>query len=255
MTTNTIQYHTYTINKIIYTRTILTISSMKPIQLFNQLLSKPSYIQHSTLLNKALTLQSPRHVHTSLPSDFSHSHDSRRIYSAYVIHKGKAALDIKMTPPQLGLSENSQYYTVKRTGSLVFNIAAIINEKKYDWANKLTFSMNIHECGELISYYINQHDTINNDIKFIHDPYMNTDRQGELMKTLSVRRNSSTNNKSSYFVNIHQQSQSNDTVKLSVPVSDGEMCVIVTLLQQLLPKLLCMDITPETHQSNTQSAT
>ncbi len=66
-----------------------------------------------------------------------------RYFSNYAVYKGKGALCVKIIPPTWVGSE------VKREGVVLFELAPATGAaREYDWTRKLTFSLDVTECGE-----------------------------------------------------------------------------------------------------------
>ena len=91
---------------------------------------------------------------------------SERTYTGYNIYKGKAALNIKPIPPSFSKSGKSGR-TVSREGSLLLEFAPVgSNPREYNWNQKVTFSLSVSECGEILAMDRTK------ALEFLHDPNM-----------------------------------------------------------------------------------
>lgn len=228
-------------------------------------------LRTSTALHQYGDYSSSNTQHNDSPSSSSSASEEKRIFTSYVVHKGKGAVDINVIRPQLQPSRNNQYYTVKRLGGFALQFAVAKGERQYDWQNKEVIMLNVTEIGDFIHYY--QHTSMlqGTSINITHDPMLGSQQQGGIVKRLYVQRMNNQqpaggqqpsryakSGSSGYYFNLTvdrsgdagagnqrqpptsspSTQQRPQQIKISVPVTDGEMATIVTLMQQCLPSLL-----------------
>lgn len=89
-----------------------------------------------------------------------------RTYVGYSIYKGKGALNVKPLPPtfnKVGKSGRG----IEREGSLYLEFAPIGSKpREYNWASKVTFSLDVNECGGILAMDRSL------GVEFLHDPNM-----------------------------------------------------------------------------------
>ena len=93
--------------------------------------------------------------------------------------------------------------------------------------------LSVTEIGDLLAF--TQLPAVN-EIKFYHDPQLGTEAAGEMRKELVIRRAGAGKG---YYCNLMLNNKGAKT-SIQVPVSDGEMAVLVELCKQSIPQLLCM---------------
>ena len=77
------------------------------------------------------------------------------------------------------------------------------------------------------------------------DPQMGTDAAGDTRKELVIKRAGAGKG---YYANLGVTARGSGKTSIQVPVSEGEMAVLVVLCQQMLPQLLCMHHLPPSIQ-------
>ena len=176
------------------------------------------------------------------------------VYGGFKVHKSRAALTIAFARPQVSIvaprSPTAQpYYRLERAGSLLLDFAPAAADtpdtpaggattRVYDWRNKVTVFLSVTEIGDLLAFH---HTATQSDLKFYHDPAMGTDHAGDIRKELIIKRAGAGKG---YYVNLGVTSKAAGKSSIQVPVSEGEMAVVVGLCQQMLPQLLCMQHLP-----------
>jgi hypothetical protein len=167
----------------------------------------------------------------------------RNIFSSYRVFKKSGALAINFSPPRIAKLKSNSY---KRTqpGMCLFqfaNATAIPGKRtvEYDWKNKTIFNCSASELGEVLAFHRFTNAT---DIRFIHDPNISDSQlRGNVLKEFVMKRNGL--GKGYFFtvtVTTKESGKESKTVH-TVSVTDGEFEVIVELLRQSIPKILCMD--------------
>jgi len=140
------------------------------------------------------------------------------------------------------------YYRLERAGALLLDFAPAAtdsadspaatspgsNARAYNWRDKVAMNLSITEIGDLLAFTSLPAVA---DIKFYHDPQLGTEAAGETRKELVVKRASAGKG---YYFNLGVSVKAAGKSSIQVPVSDGEMAVLVELCKQSLPQLLCM---------------
>ena len=98
----------------------------------------------------------------------------------YTVYKRKAALRLSMVLPKMRDNNGSQK---ARPGALLFEIANAVGEKKYNWEEKIVFSLNAKEVVD-IDRAIRQ----KADLSIYHDPGKGQENEGQIVKTLKLQR-------------------------------------------------------------------
>ena len=173
------------------------------------------------------------------------------VYGGFKVHKSRAALTISFARPQVSVvtprSASSQpYYRLERAGALQLEFAQAAtdapdtatapgsNARSYNWRDKVVMSLSVSEIGDLLAFSSLPAVA---EIKFFHDPQLGTEAAGETRKELLVRRAGAGKG---YYFNLAVNMKGAGKSQVQVPVSDGEMAVLVELCRQSLPQLLCM---------------
>lgn len=85
--------------------------------------------------------------------------------SPFNVYKGKGAVSFKPIGPTFTTYKQGPNKLVSREGTLLCEFApAGSNPKEYDWTKKVTFALNLNECGEVLR--LKEGSTI----EFTHDP-------------------------------------------------------------------------------------
>ena len=180
------------------------------------------------------------------------------VYGGFKVHKSRAALTISFVRPQLSVvtprsAAAQPYYKLERAGALGLDFAPAANDaadsaaaasssssssgsnaRAYNWRDKVAMFLSVSEIGDLLAFASFPAVA---DIKFYHDPHLGTDAAGETRKELVIKRAAAGKG---YYFNLGISMKAAGKSSIQVPVSDGEMAVLVELCKQLLPQLLCM---------------
>jgi len=184
-----------------------------------------------------------------------------RVFSSFSVHKSRAAVQLGFQPPRLQqkLSRSGiNYFVLAKPGALTLSFAPAKATpsttttqqsqtppgNNYDWfSSKQQFYLSIHEIGDLLAFHSF---TTANDVRFFHDPHIGTSEEGKLRKELLIKKNGPGKG---YFFNISASANEGGKQSISVPITDGEFNVLITLCQQILPKLLAIDnLTPTLYE-------
>jgi hypothetical protein len=104
----------------------------------------------------------------------------------YAIYKGKGAFQF-----QLGKA-----YSGKREKGAVFIDAAPSKGKRsYDWDNKITFALDAGDIGQALTGFKK------GKFKLIHDPHAQTEKQGAIMKVLTL----APGNEGTYYLKLTEK--------------------------------------------------
>lgn len=93
------------------------------------------------------------------------SSDERVFPSAFNVYKGKGAVSFKPIAPTYSIYKQGPNKVVSREGTLLCEFApAGSTPKEYDWTKKVSFALNLNECGEVLRL------KEGSAIEFTHDP-------------------------------------------------------------------------------------
>jgi len=91
--------------------------------------------------------------------------EERVFPSPFNVYKGKGAVSFKPIGPTFAIYKQGPNKVVSREGTLLCEFAAAgINPKEYDWGKKVSFALNLNECGEVLR--LKEGSTV----EFTHDP-------------------------------------------------------------------------------------
>ena len=215
--------------------------------------------------------------YTSSPSSFQSSSASSSgsgsapptvteltVYGSFKVHKTKAAMDVAFNSPQVSLVQprNAQlqpYYRLERQGSLRLEFAPAVEAaaaqppasgrgRPYAWSDKQTVHLSVTEVGDLLAFHSQSAAA---ELRFLHDPALNSEQEGEVRKELLIRRQGGGKG---FFFNCSINVKGAGKQVVQLPVSDGEWEVIAALCRSLLPQLLGMRQLPlRTQRDDSQS--
>ncbi|XP_010677192.2 single-stranded DNA-binding protein WHY2, mitochondrial [Beta vulgaris subsp. vulgaris] len=155
-----------------------------------------------------------------------------RIFAAYSVYKGKAALSAEPVPPKFS-TVNCGGMKVKRQGFILLSFSPSVGERKYDWQRKQVFALSATEVGSLIAL------GPTGSCEFFHDPAMQTSNAGQVRKSLSIRANT---DGSGYFMSLSvNNSISKTNERFTVPVTSAEFAVMRTSFSFALPHIMGWD--------------
>lgn len=127
----------------------------------------------------------------------------------------------------------SNSMTVSREGGLLFEVAPNVGVKEYDWTKKMTFFLDVTECGELL-YQAEK------GVEFIHDPGALTSQAGQVTKRMKW--SPTPDNKGIFAsINIVDKTNPDKSGSITLPVSWGEFMVLDSIIRFSIPKFLCID--------------
>lgn len=151
----------------------------------------------------------------------------------------KTALDIAPVKAILrwntAVVEDRKYLSLKRAGGFRLTFASGEN-KTYDWENAALITLSVTELGDVLAFAANKDLA---EQKIYHDPNLgNPDLAGKTRKELVVKRIGG--GKPGYFFNLLVTDKEDAQRRWSLAVTEGEMQVILTLIQATLPELLAI---------------
>jgi hypothetical protein len=116
-------------------------------------------------------------------------------------------------------------------------------ERKYDWENKVTFSLTVTEMASLMMHLSDP----SKPVKFTHDPGIGTDKASKAIKVMSVSTVANDKGGQSTFVQLEQKSTES---KISVPLSESEARVLYIFLNNAIIGHLGFGVDEPTYKSN-----
>lgn len=119
-------------------------------------------------------------------------------------------------------------------------------ERKYDWDNKVTFSMTVTEMASVMMHLSDP----SKPIKFTHDPGIGTDKAAKAIKVMSVSTVDNNKGGRSTFVQLEQKSTDS---QISVPLSEAEARVLYIFLTNAIAGHLGFGIDEIAHTKNTKT--
>lgn len=157
-----------------------------------------------------------------------------RTYASYSLYKGKGAISMRPIPPTFSISGTAR--TVTKNGAMMFELAAAVGTREYDWKNKITFALDVTECGEFLQKATEGTGT---GADFIHDPNMGSTQGGQITKRLKLQ---PMQDGKGIFMTL-QLTDKAATVSsmVSVPVTWGEVKVMSRLIEYSIPHFLGFD--------------
>ncbi|KNA05359.1 hypothetical protein SOVF_191110 [Spinacia oleracea] len=155
-----------------------------------------------------------------------------RIYAAYSVYKGKAALSAHPVPATFS-KVDSGGVKVKRQGYIMLSFSPCVGERKYDWQRKQVFALSVTEVGSLLTL------GPNSSVDFFHDPAIQTSNAGQVRKGLSIKANSEG---TGYFFSINVANNiTKVNERFTVPVTSAEFAVMRTSFSSVLPHIMGWD--------------
>jgi len=148
----------------------------------------------------------------------------------YIIYKGKAAIQFTLKPgkPSSRRTERGEYVGTEK-GCIFIAGANARGLRDYDWDHKVTIGLNEHEVGKIL------HALKGKEQKFYHDTNKGTDREGEMVKNLSI---SPSNDQKKLFINLSQTIKGVETKINGVPIEPEEAETLHALLCAAIPRIL-----------------
>jgi Whirly transcription factor len=117
----------------------------------------------------------------------------------------------------------------KREGAVFVEVAPTVGPNLYDWDKKIIFALSVVDIGKLVNKL-----RAGQEVKLLHDPGAQTEKAGQVTKTLSF---TAPTEKGSLF-SIQEKNKSGEPKSYNVPLSPEEMTIIGTLLVAAIPVCL-----------------
>lgn len=135
----------------------------------------------------------------------------------FTIYKGKSALRFSQNPGR------------QKAGLVTLVEAApSVAERKYDWENKLVFSLSLTEMAQILLHFDGRAEA-----RFVHDPGIGTDNAKQKIKTLSFTAPDDKSKGTVAFVRLETKEGQN-TESISTPLSAAEVEVIAQFLENAI---------------------
>ena len=146
----------------------------------------------------------------------------------YKLYKGVTgnfgAIQFDVTP---------KHRSKREVGAVFIQMAKATGKNEYDWDNKITFACGLTDISKILETFRNPPLPDQPPAQIYHDPNAGTERKGESMKSLSISRGK----KGGFFFSLLEKSSSREN-RISVPLSDGEVIVLRTLLEKACSSIL-----------------
>lgn len=145
----------------------------------------------------------------------------------YKIYKGLSgkwgALQLDLIP-----IENSR----RDLGTVLITFANPKLNRTYDWDHKVIMALNLSDIATILEFLSSAE--FGGVTSIFHDPNAGTSESGQQEKKLTLAKG----NEHGWFLGVSYRSSSGASTEVRVPVKDGEMIVIKTLLQHAIPRIL-----------------
>jgi hypothetical protein len=142
----------------------------------------------------------------------------------YKIYKKRAAAQFSLLPME-GVPLNA------KLGAIFITIAESNGDRQYDWDNKIVFSLNVHEVGELIRGLKGQ------EVSFIHD--QNIGDRNLMKKEVKYLRLAKADNGEVLYLSLSEKSEKKGNKKPpSVAIDKKEAVVLSTLMEAAIPLMM-----------------
>lgn len=116
-----------------------------------------------------------------------------------------------------------------REGAVFVDIANSTGPNVYDWASKTIFAMSVTDMGKVLTGL-----RAGTGVKLLHDPGAQTDKAGQVTKTLSFGEITD----KGCLLNVYEKNKSGEEKKFMIPLSPDEVNIIGTLIARAIPKVL-----------------
>eukprot|EP00897_Mesotaenium_endlicherianum_P003308 jgi/Mesen1/3004/ME000177S02283 len=103
----------------------------------------------------------------------------QRVFTNYTIYKGKGAVNVVPIKPTFEKRDGGGIVLAKE-GAILFEFAASIGTRVYDWKKKQMIALRATEVGSLIALNPDER------VEFFHDPNMGRSGEGKVSKSLKV---------------------------------------------------------------------
>ncbi|CAL5228921.1 g12145 [Coccomyxa viridis] len=206
---------------------------------------RPSHVQllRSSIRHHRAPIRPCTLVVSSYAAEAPMSTQSRPVYANFSVYKGKAALSLKIIKPRWSEMKDGGYM-LERPGSLMLELAPVSPEssnsmgaRNYVWDRKQYFALSPMEIGGVIEAVAEKKAMK----ELFHDP--NKGRPGDdgrISKTLTLQ---PLGEKGDWFLGLDVKDAANkeNSVKLGLPLTGGELHTIKALSEFLIPRLVGWD--------------
>lgn len=139
--------------------------------------------------------------------------------------------------PQDWLVQNSgltERDLTSREGALFLEITNTKDKNVYDWENKITMALSIHDMGKVL--VIIEGGRPGDEMTIMHDPGAKSPTAGKIQKYLKI--STPKGIKEGAMVTVTQKNADGDTVSHTVPLSGDEAKVFSVCLRSVIPNAL-----------------
>eukprot|EP00667_Euglena_gracilis_P027082 EG_transcript_33208 len=149
-------------------------------------------------------------------------------YSHYTVFKGRAALSVSLVPGTFKETQGGE--ALDRRGVLMFEFAPKIPnvEHQYDWKQKVSFALNVTECGEVLAGNFGE-----KGLAFMHNQTFRPGLEDSNLPIKSLRVSKAPDGKG-FFLAV----SSGGGASLSLPLSNAEFEVLRILTRFSIPRML-----------------
>jgi len=117
-------------------------------------------------------------------------------------------------------------------GAVMITFANPKGDRTYDWDKKIIMALNTSDIAKIFEFVALA--KRNETTSIYHDPKAGTAESGEEYKKLSLARGE----KHDWFIGVQHKTEAKALNEVRLPIKDGEMTIIVRLLEHALPRIL-----------------
>lgn len=129
------------------------------------------------------------------------------------------------------------------SGVVFLNMTPTVGKNQYGWDKKVSVALGLADIGKLLLYIRNPHHEIFQNknpneysCMLVHDMGVNKGKaRGQDVKYLSL---SKPDNMKSFWFNVDSRLDGQTISKVSVPVNDDEILIVLNLLEAAIPAML-----------------
>lgn len=117
-------------------------------------------------------------------------------------------------------------------GAVMITFANPKEDRTYDWDKKVVMALNTSDIANIFEFVSSAKN--GETFSIYHDPKAGTADSGKEHKKLNLARGQ----KGGWFLGVQHQIDSLEQNDIRLPVKDGEMTIILRLLEHALPRIL-----------------
>jgi len=143
----------------------------------------------------------------------------------YAIYKKKGAMQFQLMNPYSKRNDSGYY----KEGTVFLEAAPSQGERKYDWENKIVFSLGVNDLSKIALALRNS-----TQLSIIHDPNAQTDRAGSITKVFKVE---PAQNKGTFYLNL-RSTKGSEIKEASTSIDGNEAFALFNLFSSSISRIL-----------------